>query len=319
MEKLREKDIIEKIIYIEISILEIYQKLNKLELDNKKESLEYKELLSLQQEAIKIEDKYFNELDIESIAKTQNIYSTDPFKYAIKKLTKVTSNIEDNLLYNRIINYISYLSIEDYILDGSKNPPDVYDYIISELGSLEERSSYLTILNNYIKNSNSKREKKLLLDEKYYELFKDKKLDDYLLLETKKNMRNYMFNIGYNKALVNKIYDMQIQEMLVNEITGMLQVITDESLKVGTYYKNEQLISSIYLESILELLDNKDMFDRVYYNIYKNIFSDPDYQKHMENSTVSTSVIKNILNKEMEKYSNKDINAKEKIKVKENS
>lgn len=252
--KLRENII--KIVELEKTIQEIYKKLIELEQNNQTQSPIYQENLEYLEMVKEVEQKYFNQLDTSFIEKTTELYNNNTIKYVVREFANSdpfsrSDNIDENLIYQRIIHQINSRNIKNIFFNGYINNDTVINASI-------EHELYLTNLKNldlFIGNKEYSDIRDKLILEKYSKLFIASTAESYLLNKKEKDLRKILLSCNYSEERIQEAERQIIMNYFINNISEIL-LIKDEQFKKFYDEAYEILIlDTCNIKSIIESSD----------------------------------------------------------------
>lgn len=139
------KDNLEKLIILSEKILKLYNQLYMLEIDNKKNTNEYKTILSYLYLLIEMEDEIYPKLDNSTIETYINLIKETNSNISLSDLSVIINDKNETLLLKRIINRLR-LETKERLITTFQNEDDIYtanSFLLNQL-------VYEDILNSFL-------------------------------------------------------------------------------------------------------------------------------------------------------------------------
>lgn len=287
-----------------MSINELYTKLYKLEINNKKDTEEYKKEVELLKILLDEETKTYKEYNLTQAKsmewigyliskKSSNIIKTDietimNQDYNSRIVNRIINKLYSNIEVSRIDNII-FSSIKEEIKNDELDIPD--EFITNSItSSLKIRKSfecdifnlYLSFLSEKIKDGNFKSIKNQLIDSKYNFSFINKNIEDSMI--SKNFELDNTFYIGSKMTaelyritpeLYTFLKDTYGLQMLLDQIIELLKIADDDysnTTKLTTAVLRQNLIKAILLtfddETLIDVKSEyKDVMEKEIYSI----------------------------------------------------
>lgn len=256
-------DEIKKLVNLEKSIQEIYLELIRLESEHKKNTQEFNDLINLLKATLKIEDKYIESVK-DYIIETMDNFSNNTFRYVVEELANdnifsKAEQVEDNIIYQRIINKIYLKQMEEQLPEGRRNKEDEYRAIIKTNMIIEKVYHRIKELEKIIEDEEYKDIREDLIYNKYSNIFFSYEAEQTLFQETKPNRKKRLLNYYYEPGLISFIYNQEITSSINLSYSNILTNITDENIKA---FKEDcriyMVLEEIEILAALDLIDNTD-------------------------------------------------------------
>lgn len=332
-QKLCESDYIHIDAFIKIasSIDTIYKRLYQLEVDNQKESAEYKNLLEYLDISLKVEKDYYDKIN----------FSINKYELTINYLMQdrmpnnPKSDLEAIILqenFNRVIRRV-IANLDSRALNNQqalqKKVPNQFIELLQFFNNQITNESVLKSINSSILMKQSFENETLntfLLflkeesDDKENVSFKDRLLKaKYDIIFVNKEIETEMLKSRFN--VMNFIFDSKATADILNINSELYNILKKEyGLKISTYqikkllelsdidYGNEKntlasILRQAYMKSAFLLLDD-EVISEINYDFH-DLIEDPEYYNQQNEDKISTSlIIKTFRNieKDREKY-----------------
>lgn len=286
----------EELLKIEDSISSLYQKMYKLELEHKKETLEYQTLLDYLAIALEVEERKYNDLFTDGNEILDFVISFDSKKGI--GLEEIIQDKTDNKVLIRIYNTLTdsvitnNKSVRKILFEDTKEKYAKLEEMLIKLFTTEMQFQlalnkdgymlFLALLEIYLNNPDYAEYREDLLKVKYNIIFLNKNIEhsfldnDFTMPKPDLSSKLYANLVGISsenyEAIKNNIYSeiaaYQLALMLFNE-------------KENYEDKKENILRSIWLRSLFLTLDN-EVIDILNESVHDLIESD----EYINNDTI---------------------------------
>ncbi|MDD3241380.1 MAG: hypothetical protein PHQ64_01175 [Bacilli bacterium] len=293
------KKLLDSIFELDRSMLQLYKNLAKLEIENNKNTKEYKETIEfilMIREITEKKYKLLQEFKPEEFNKgskkflsSKDIYITNP-----TTLEQLIETDDNTIIYDKMIHKVSDI-ISEYYIDSLKEADEDNDLVFQEerkmlrINNLISKTLALNIINNLnsvIAKTEDKNTKEELIRIKYNYAFY---YEDIFLLLIKRNFQVSEEDLKYSPNFIR--YNYSTPEFYRKEKNRICMAFIDfesKSNDVAKYprskRKNIELIKKILIKSGIDFIDNPLYLERIKYEFLNDfeLFKDDKITKEKQ-------------------------------------
>lgn len=303
------------------NIERLYKKLYTLEIEDKKETLEYTKLLDYLSIVIEVEDKLYKEANLtleKALSWAKLLFNCKPNNSFIT-IENIMKQNYDNLIISRIINKLLTIITQnnhELLMCQNKELTNIMTMLGINVLKIDKKHTlcksitmkniienniyytFLSILQEDIENPLQKTFKEKLIIAKYNTLLVNKNIEAYLL----KNNFNIQINTYIDSESTSELLQInkQLYQIVKNTIACALankQIYKLLEINDTDYNNIEKTTSSILRQCMMKaalIFLTKEEINNINNNL-QNYINNDEYQTSHTNNTISTYLINNCI------------------------